>query len=78
MGRTDPGEIRMSRMIGRYWVNFAATGNPNGKDLPAWPAYVLDGEEMVDFAEDVTILKGYRNAQLDVVEEVLGSMTRHR
>ena len=20
-----------------YWVNFAATGDPNGKALPAWP-----------------------------------------
>jgi para-nitrobenzyl esterase len=22
-----------------YWVNFAATGDPNGKGLPAWQAY---------------------------------------
>lgn len=22
-----------------YWVNFAANGDPNGKGLPAWPAY---------------------------------------
>jgi para-nitrobenzyl esterase len=22
-----------------YWVNFAATGNPNGKGLPEWKLY---------------------------------------
>jgi para-nitrobenzyl esterase len=22
-----------------YWVNFATTGDPNGRRLPAWPAF---------------------------------------
>lgn len=29
----------LSDMISSYWVNFAATGDPNGNELPVWPAF---------------------------------------
>jgi para-nitrobenzyl esterase len=69
--RDDDDEVRMSHVMGQYWINFAATGNPNGGDLPEWPAYRQDTEEMVDFAEAVNVLKGYRNDQLDLIDKVL-------
>ncbi len=69
--RDNEAEMRISRSMGRYWIQFAATGNPNGQGLPSWPAYRTDSEEMIEFADDIQILKGYRNEQLDVVEKVL-------
>jgi para-nitrobenzyl esterase len=35
----SPAEQALSDELQSYWVNFAATGNPNGDGLPTWSAY---------------------------------------
>jgi para-nitrobenzyl esterase len=34
-----PADKAVSQEVSSYWVNFAKTGDPNGKGLPKWPAF---------------------------------------
>jgi len=43
------GDHKLADMMSSYWVNFIATGDPNGKGLPPWQAYSAknDSQAMV-------------------------------
>jgi para-nitrobenzyl esterase len=41
---------RIAGMMSSYWANFAATGDPNGKGLAAWPA-VGDKPEIIEVGD---------------------------
>ena len=32
-------DLKLSELMSTYWTNFAKYGDPNGKDLPVWPAF---------------------------------------
>jgi para-nitrobenzyl esterase len=34
-----------------YWANFVKTGSPNGKGLPAWPAYTTSDNKIMILGE---------------------------
>jgi para-nitrobenzyl esterase len=43
---------QIAATLSSYWANFAATGNPNGNDLAAWPAVTKDAPQTMEVGDD--------------------------
>jgi len=55
----DPEDLALSDLISSYYVNFAVTGDPNGKGLPQWPAFT-DRNQQVLVLDAVPSARTYR------------------
>ncbi|WP_314510890.1 carboxylesterase/lipase family protein [Xanthocytophaga agilis] len=42
---------KLEDVMSSYWVNFAATGDPNGKGLPIWPAFTTDSKQVMELSD---------------------------
>jgi para-nitrobenzyl esterase len=62
-------DTRLADRMSNYWVNFARTGDPNGKGLPAWPAYDAAAEPYLDLGDVVQARNHLLKAQLDFLEQ---------
>lgn len=51
--RYDATDVELSRKLMDYWVNFARTGNPNGKGLVEWPAYASSSDLNLELGDIV-------------------------
>lgn len=66
----DAADERLAETIQDAWVRFATTGDPNGGKLPHWP--VSDNEERyVELDEPIGAGRGWRNLQLDFLDDYL-------
>ena len=61
---------QLSDTIADYWVNFAATGDPNGPGLPVWPKYNsnLDMVQILDTPVKTSVHP--RKLELDRMERI--------
>ncbi len=57
--------------MGRYWTNFAKTGNPNGAGLPDWPQYDPDTDAWLTFNPEIIPANRVRATKLDIMERTL-------
>lgn len=61
---------KLAETMMNYWINFATTGNPNGKGLPEWKAYEPKSEPYLDFGTPVQLRHHLLKEQLDFLEQL--------
>ena len=68
MMTTDEDET-MATTMHAYWVNFATSGDPNGKGLPRWPRYSADTDEWLVLRPKIEVVAKFRAPQLDFFQQ---------
>ena len=63
---------KLADEMSSYWVNFATAGDPNGKNLPKWPAFKVAKNEVVMSLGDTVEVKPVPNkAALDFLDTAI-------
>jgi para-nitrobenzyl esterase len=61
----EEADRKLSAAMQQYWINFATSGDPNGKGLPKWPAYDKSRDEHMEFGDTVVVGKELLKPSLD-------------
>jgi para-nitrobenzyl esterase len=67
---------KLASLMISYWTNFAATGNPNGPGLPAWPAYNPKTDLTMELGDRVGVRPIPNRTQLDFLKDFLDKDAR--
>lgn len=70
-----PKDIEVAKVMNSYWTNFAKTGNPNGDNLPNWPVYDPNKNELIEFQSDGSAVgkPDPKKERLDLIEKAVTS-----
>jgi len=66
----DASDRAMSQTMMAAWVRFAATGDPNGQGLLAWPAYDAENDPYLEFGLPLKIGHAFHKPQIDLMQRV--------
>jgi len=58
------------------WAAFAATGSPNGKDLPVWKAFTPDNPYTLCIGDTTELKLGHDKALIEVLKNTAPQMPR--
>jgi para-nitrobenzyl esterase len=60
---------RVGRLMSQYWINFARSGDPNGKSLPQWPAYRTDSHQVMTLSAQPHAAPAPRDAEFHFIDD---------
>ena len=63
-----PAEAAVAEIMQQYWINFAKTGNPNGKGLPYWPTFDDSKPTTMQFSNGASLIMRPNREQVDFVD----------
>ena len=61
-------DAALSATMATYWTNFARSGDPNGDDVPAWPAFDATGELVQVLDEPITTIDHWRTEACELFD----------
>jgi para-nitrobenzyl esterase len=68
----QPYDQELADTMSAAWVRFAATGDPNGDGLPAWPQFTGTDEDYLEFGDDaIRAGKNFRKPFTDLYQQLL-------
>jgi para-nitrobenzyl esterase len=62
---------KLADTVSSYWVDFATSGDPNGKALPPWPAFDTKNERALTIGDALTMTQVPNASALDVWDAVM-------
>jgi para-nitrobenzyl esterase len=66
----EDADRKLSDAMSSYWVNFATTGDPNGRGLTKWPSYSTSSDEAIIFGDAVKVERNVNKPALDFFDKV--------
>ncbi len=71
-------DYKLADIMSSYWVNFAATGNPNGPGLPEWPAFDSTAQKTMEFGDPVKVIDLPHKIQLEFIDTYNQSLRQNK